>query len=167
MCFCFYIRGHTKNACDRLFNQMKKNFHKAQVYTIPELLTKLNEQQHVTVLQATPSFFFDYNAMIESFYSKLSGNVTSNHVFVVKESNPTTMILQSDADSEQIIVNCNKRGSGTKEDRLEKLKSFILSPLEPPGVKEIKQMNCTRNGVHMFLNMLRTLLAPSQMKLFS
>jgi hypothetical protein len=26
----FYVRGHTKNACDRLFNQLKQRYHKHQ-----------------------------------------------------------------------------------------------------------------------------------------
>ena len=38
----FYIRGHTKNACDRLFNQMKLCFHKSQVYTYGQALQLLN-----------------------------------------------------------------------------------------------------------------------------
>jgi hypothetical protein len=29
----FYIRGHTKNACDQLFNQLMKHWHKRQVFT--------------------------------------------------------------------------------------------------------------------------------------
>ena len=33
----FYIRGHTKNACDRLFNQLKKRWHKQQVYTMAQV----------------------------------------------------------------------------------------------------------------------------------
>jgi hypothetical protein len=33
----FYIRGHTKNACDRLFNQLKKRWHKRQVFTMTQV----------------------------------------------------------------------------------------------------------------------------------
>jgi hypothetical protein len=25
--FAFYVRGHTKNSCDRIFNQMKLEYH--------------------------------------------------------------------------------------------------------------------------------------------
>jgi hypothetical protein len=31
--FCFYVRGHTKDACDRTFNQMKLKYHKKDVFT--------------------------------------------------------------------------------------------------------------------------------------
>ncbi len=33
----FYIRDHTKNACDRLFNQLKKRWHKRQVFTMTQV----------------------------------------------------------------------------------------------------------------------------------
>jgi hypothetical protein len=33
----FYIRGHTKNACDRLFSQLKKWWHKHQVFTMTQV----------------------------------------------------------------------------------------------------------------------------------
>jgi hypothetical protein len=31
--FVFYVRGHTKNACDRMFNQMKLRFDKQDIFT--------------------------------------------------------------------------------------------------------------------------------------
>ena len=70
VCFSFYIRGHTKIACDRLFNQMKLNYYKTQVFTMDQFLNKLNEQPNVTVLQATPDMFLDYSEMMDAFYSK-------------------------------------------------------------------------------------------------
>jgi hypothetical protein len=33
----FCIRGHTKNACDRLFNQLKKRWHKQQVFMMAQV----------------------------------------------------------------------------------------------------------------------------------
>jgi hypothetical protein len=37
----FYIRGHTKNACDRLFNQLKKRWHKRQVFTMTQVCCRI------------------------------------------------------------------------------------------------------------------------------
>ena len=82
--------------------------------------------------------------MSETFYTKLSGQVKTNHVFTVKASNYTTMILQIQHDSEEILINCKKRGTGTNKNCLENLKSFILLPLDAPGVKEIKQVELYR-----------------------
>jgi hypothetical protein len=33
----FFIRGHTKNACHRMFNIMKKKYHKSNTFTFPQL----------------------------------------------------------------------------------------------------------------------------------
>jgi hypothetical protein len=51
--FIFYVRGHTKNACDRLFNQMKIRFHKDQVHLYRVSLDVLNSQPNVTMIDAT------------------------------------------------------------------------------------------------------------------
>ena len=140
VCFSFYIRGHTKNACDRLFNQMKLNYRKAQVFTMDQLLNKLNEQPNVTVLQSTPHMFLDYSEMMDAFYSKFKGNVTINHVFAVHDSSPTMMLLKADVDSETLRVNFKKRGTGTDAERVDNLQKFVSKQLKAPGVKDIKQV---------------------------
>jgi hypothetical protein len=42
--FDFYIRGHTKNACDRLFNQMKIRFLKRDMYSYKNILEIIGAQ---------------------------------------------------------------------------------------------------------------------------
>jgi len=32
--FVFYVRGHTKNLCDRMFNLMKKRYHRSQIFSM-------------------------------------------------------------------------------------------------------------------------------------
>ena len=54
------------------------------------------------------------------------------------------MILQIEHGSEESLINCKKRRTGTNDNRLENLKSFILSPLDTSGVKEIKQVELYR-----------------------
>jgi hypothetical protein len=70
--FIFHVRGHTKNACDRLFNQMKIRFHKGQVHAnrvaLDVLNSLLNSQPNVTMIDATEEMFKDYGKMIYTFY---------------------------------------------------------------------------------------------------
>jgi hypothetical protein len=42
--FDLYIRGHTKNACDRLFNQMKIRFLKRDMYSYKNILEIIGAQ---------------------------------------------------------------------------------------------------------------------------
>jgi hypothetical protein len=58
--FYFYIRGHTKNLYDQLFNHMKIRFHKRDVYSYKNLLEILGAQESVTILDATEDLFLDY-----------------------------------------------------------------------------------------------------------
>jgi len=40
--FIFFVRGHTKNVCDRMFNLLKKRYHQSQIYSVESLSTLLN-----------------------------------------------------------------------------------------------------------------------------
>jgi hypothetical protein len=44
--FVFYIRGHTKNACDRMFNQMKLQYHKKDIFSWSQALETLDTKEH-------------------------------------------------------------------------------------------------------------------------
>ena len=35
--FCFYIVGHTKNICDRMFNSLKKNYRRSNLYNMEQV----------------------------------------------------------------------------------------------------------------------------------
>jgi hypothetical protein len=47
----FYIKGHTKNTCDRSFNLMKKGYHKRDIYTYD---SPLEPENLCTVLGLSP-----------------------------------------------------------------------------------------------------------------
>jgi hypothetical protein len=65
--FVFYVRGHTKNDCDWLFNQMKIRFHNAQVHSYRVALDVLNSHPNVTLIDATEDMFNDYGKMLDTF----------------------------------------------------------------------------------------------------
>jgi hypothetical protein len=58
--FEFYIQGHTKNTCDRTFNQMKLPFHKSDVFSCQQLLDSLGQHENVTIVDATEAIVFYY-----------------------------------------------------------------------------------------------------------
>jgi hypothetical protein len=61
--FVFYVRGHTKNACDRMFNQMKLRFHKQDIFTYKQALDALGKQDNVTMTDTTEGMFKNYGAL--------------------------------------------------------------------------------------------------------
>jgi hypothetical protein len=53
----FYVRGHTKKAYDRMFNQMKIGFHNQDIFTYNQALETMGKQYNVTMIDATEGMF--------------------------------------------------------------------------------------------------------------
>ena len=78
----FYIAGHTKNSCDRLFNVLKQTYRKTNIYTMEQMLEELNKNRLVTAVQALEANIADYNAFEDKVYKQLvSGTIKQNHMF--------------------------------------------------------------------------------------
>jgi hypothetical protein len=77
----FYIRGHTKNACNCLFNQLKLCYHKSQTFTMGQMVQTMNEGPNVTLKEVMADAFLDYGEMLDRFYKKFPGGaIQRNHV---------------------------------------------------------------------------------------
>ncbi len=123
----FYVRGHTKNACDRLFNQLKKHYHKQQIFTMGQMVTALDSSRYVSFNLANSHCFLDYAEMLDFFYNKFpAGMIQQNHVFWVEDSNPTTMYIKASDDAEIVEVDFMK---GDYEDRMDELLDFVIAPI--------------------------------------
>jgi len=141
--FIFYVRGHTKNVCDRMFNLLKKRYHRSQIFSLAKLTMLLNEIDNVTYKQVTSAVFFDYLKLLDKFYKKFpSGYMKKNHWFWVDCCSPTIMNTQShhnDEDGEKTTFDHKIR----IQDRLNNMKMANNNNkqlLKPPGMKPIKQV---------------------------
>ena len=101
-CITFLVRGHTKNACDRMFNLMKMNFHKRDLFTYEDVLETLGMTDQVNIIDFPAEEFRDWGRYFDKFYSKMvPGTVADNHVFLVKRDQPTTMVIQQYMGSDE------------------------------------------------------------------
>jgi hypothetical protein len=79
----FLIRGHTKNACDRLFNLMKKDYRKCNTFTPDDLVKSINNPK-VLPFMVGDNVFMDWDKLENITVKKLPpGQTTKNHVFTV------------------------------------------------------------------------------------
>jgi hypothetical protein len=102
--FAFYVHGHTKNDCDRLFNQLKLKYHKLNVHTMSQLVDYLNFCGNVTFIESKSDSFFDYGDLLDKFYRSFqAGSIQKNRLFWVESTNPTKMFMKPSAESETII----------------------------------------------------------------
>ena len=145
--FAFYVRGHTKNDCDRLFNQLKIKYHKMNVYTMSQLVDCLNFCDNITFIETKSDSFFDYGNLLDKFYRSFqAGSIQKNHLFWVESSNPTKMFMKPSADSDTII-SYEFKTSTTIADLYRTQQMQQLSPvsLQRPGIKPIKQVELYKN----------------------
>ena len=64
----FLVKGHTKNACNRMFNLLKLDYHHTNTYTMEQCVENLNKNQHVEVSLMEPEDFFDFKMSIKYKY---------------------------------------------------------------------------------------------------
>jgi len=86
----FLVRGHTKNDCDRMFNQMKKIYRKSNIYSVEGLMTAVGVHPDVQPLQVLEFFDFD---RVENVYLRKLTEVNANHIFEVSDLDSNSMSL--------------------------------------------------------------------------
>ena len=150
----FYVAGHTKNSCDRLFNALKKRFHKSNVMTFnsplevdargrqKSLCSLLNESPHVTVIPIERDLYFqDWHKLEEKVYRKIQG-VSKHHYFCAKRTldEGTSLVVKTDLTANpgyNRIQKLKKEPSGT-DSRYMDLRAHAPETLRQPGLKDIK-----------------------------
>jgi hypothetical protein len=138
----FYIRGHTDNACDRMFNQMKLKFQRRDIFSWGQALETLNTKEHVNIVGAQESHFKDYGALLDKFYVNFKPNtIQKNHIFKV-ESIDEALTMQCATHDGAIFVNqpMLKKGHVLGAKRTDAINACELAILNPPGLRPIKQL---------------------------
>ncbi len=77
----FLVAGRTKNDADRLFNSLKNEYRKQNIFTFEDLLETLKKSLMVTIHPAKPEYYLDYNKLMSSLFWMLLGNIKKNHIF--------------------------------------------------------------------------------------
>jgi len=66
--FIFLVVGHRKNAANRLFNSLKHEYRKQNLFTFDELARALDQSANVTVHRTVANDFFDYDKLLDGMY---------------------------------------------------------------------------------------------------
>lgn len=79
----FLVVGHTKNACDCLFNSLKFGYRNKNVWSFSELLEVLDESYKVKVHKTNHTHFKQWGKHLDEYYKKIVGGVLDKHIFHV------------------------------------------------------------------------------------
>jgi len=102
------------------------------------MVETLNYSPNITFKEARATDFFDYGGLFDIFYDKFPpSKIQQNHIFWVEDVDPTKMYLKrsDEADFEKIDFK-----KSFVADRTRQLQSYIMTAVEAPGLKEIKQV---------------------------
>jgi hypothetical protein len=82
--FIFLVVGHTKNACDRRFNNVKQVYNKSNVYSFDMCVEIADKSKHVTLLPVQDGEFRDYQTWLGDYYRQLASvgiKLTEQQIF--------------------------------------------------------------------------------------
>jgi hypothetical protein len=140
--FVFYIVGHTKNACDRWFNMLKKTYRRSNIYSFEQLTKSMETHNNINVTVTKASDFRNWDGFWDKFYKRfVSGTVHSTHIFSASKENKTTLIFRADDLPNTKVSSQNLMKKGTDNpNRPALLKSSQVDVIEAPGIPPIKQV---------------------------
>jgi hypothetical protein len=167
----FYVKGHTKNVCDRCFNLMKKCYHRKDIMTFdaeiePDNLCKvLGQAEDVEIVKVTQQDFFkDWLGLQDRLYKPFpTGMIVDNHVFIVKASDGATNLRvktdYSDAcETNELLAFKKTRGLSAQE------RAVILqegpAAIPAPGLAEIKEVELYTKWRRYIADPYKDIIAP-------
>ena len=97
----FLVNGNTKNDCDRMFNLLKYDNRKTNVYTPPQLYAYVNSHPQVTAIaMETDEDFLEFSSLQDMLMISAIKGCSKYHVFTVNAADTNTMMMQM-ADGEE------------------------------------------------------------------
>jgi hypothetical protein len=151
--FIFLMVDHTKNVADRLFNLLKQEYWKQNLFTFDELVRTLDKSLLLTIHPTVAEDFLNYSKPLDSLYQLLSGNIKTNHIFSCTDDGTQITIQQSNLDEHQeYVLNLWKRGTwdGVTWAQLIEHADKVLKPFQCVGLNLYKIVEMYKNYRQMF-----------------
>jgi hypothetical protein len=138
----FLVAGHTKNAADRLFNLLKKEYRRSNIYNMEMLISALNKHELIEAIKAGPDDFLDWDKHLNLIYNSLpTGFVTQYQYFrsTVFRKGWLQAQVSCNLEAEGVQVNLKKQSLDDIERNI-LIKQPTVEKLVPPGIRAIKQV---------------------------
>jgi hypothetical protein len=145
--FIFLVVRHTKNAADHLFNSLKHEYRKQNLFTFDELARTLDQSATVTVHRTVANDFFDYDKLLDGIYRKLAGHIKQNHIFSCEDDGSEMMIRKSNlAEHQEYILRIRKKNWATvgRTEMIEYAEK-VLKPNMCVGLNPYKMVEMFKN----------------------
>ncbi len=108
--FIFLMICHTKNAANCLFNLLKQDYWKQNLFTNDKLVQTLDKSLLLAIHPTMAEDFLDYSKLLDSLYWPLMGNIKTNHIFTCTDNGKLITIQQSNLKEHQEYASTFGRG---------------------------------------------------------
>jgi hypothetical protein len=146
--FIFLVVGHTKNAADHLFNLLKQEYWKQNLFTFDELVQTLDKLLSLIIHPTVAEDFLDYSKLLDSLYWPLTRNIKTNHIFSCTDDGTQITIRQSNLEEHQeYVLNLWKRGTwnGVTWAQLIEHADKVLKPIKCVELNPYKVVEMYKN----------------------
>jgi hypothetical protein len=86
-----FIHGHTKNACNWMFNIKKKKYHESNTSAFSQIKERLIIEGQVESVDPTPETFHGWGKVLKISNFTILGTIFKNHIFSCNLSAPTIL----------------------------------------------------------------------------
>ncbi len=137
--FIFLVVGHTQNVADCLFNLLKQDNRKQNLYTFDQLMEALSVSHTITVHPTMVKDFLDYGKLFDFFYRKLTGQIQQNHIFSSGQGDKIRVRQSALPQHQELILQIGKKHMDSlMYTQVDKLAQRELMRLEFEGINPYK-----------------------------
>ncbi|EGZ22429.1 hypothetical protein PHYSODRAFT_249657 [Phytophthora sojae] len=117
----FFVKGHTKNSCDRGFGHIRRHVGRADCWTMDHI------------------FFKSYKPLVTELYKKLVG-VQQYQIFRMETAKPGVVQCKKGPDDEPVEQDLRRKVDGvlTESTMVERMLTHFLEDLSPPSLNAEK-----------------------------
>ncbi|OWZ21339.1 hypothetical protein PHMEG_0004122 [Phytophthora megakarya] len=136
----FFVKGHTKNSCDRDFGHIRKHISRSDCWMMDHIVSAVKDSvaSNTTVhISRSNDFFKSYKPLVAELYKKLIG-IQQYHFF-----QPGAVQCRKGLDDAPVLQDLRRKIDGklTESDKASRMLTHFLEDLPPPSVNaEMKRV---------------------------
>ncbi|KAE9068559.1 hypothetical protein PF007_g27642 [Phytophthora fragariae] len=139
----FFVKGHTKNSCDRGFGHIRKFVSRQDCWTLGQVVSAVRDSatsNRTVHISCDDGFFKGYKSLVKELYKNLTG-VQQYQWFEMDASQPGMVDCRKSpsADAEEQYLRRKVDGILTENTKVARMFEHFLESLSVPGVNTEKK----------------------------
>ncbi|POM79984.1 Hypothetical protein PHPALM_2233 [Phytophthora palmivora] len=139
----FFVKGRTKNSCDRGFGNIRRHVCRSDCWTMDHIISAVNEAATSSIavhISRGNEFFKSYKPLVTELYKKLVW-VQQYQIFSMDATKPGVVQCKKGPDDEPVEQDLRRKVDGvlTESTKVERMLINFLEDLSPPSLKAEKK----------------------------